>query len=129
MEFCPECGAILLPMNKKLKCKCGYEKSLSDEVKDQYEVKGETNPKAEVIVTDNKKVALPTTTITCYKCGGTKGYWWTVQTRSADEAPTNFIRCANAETHGDPLTNFLNIIRYKLLYYENASEDIKVSCR
>jgi len=25
MEFCPECGAILLPMNKKLKCKCGYE--------------------------------------------------------------------------------------------------------
>ena len=36
MEFCPECGAILLPMNKKLKCKCGYEKSLSDEVKDQY---------------------------------------------------------------------------------------------
>ena len=35
----------------------------------------------------------------------------------------------NAETHGDPLTNFLNIIRYKLLYYENASEDIKVSCR
>ena len=54
MEFCPECGAILLPMNKKLKCKCGYEKSLSDEVKDQYEVKGETNPKAEIIVTDNK---------------------------------------------------------------------------
>ena len=94
MEFCPECGAILLPMNKKLKCKCGYEKSLSDEVKDQYEVKGETNPKAEVIVTDNKNVALPTTTITCYKCGGTKGYWWTVQTRSADEAPSNFIRCA-----------------------------------
>ncbi|MBR3198288.1 MAG: transcription factor S, partial [Methanobrevibacter sp.] len=35
-----------------------------------------------------------TTRITCYKCGGTKGYWWTVQTRSADEAPTNFIRCA-----------------------------------
>ena len=34
MEFCPECGAILLPMNKKLKCKCGYEKSLSDEVKE-----------------------------------------------------------------------------------------------
>jgi len=128
MEFCPECGAILLPMNKKLKCKCGYEKSLSDEVKDQYEVKGETNPKAEVIVTDNKNVALPTTTITCYKCGGTKGYWWTVQTRSADEAPTNFIRCAKCGNTWH-LTNFLNIIRYKVLYYENASKDIKVSCR
>ena len=32
--------------------------------------------------------------ITCYKCGGTKGYSWVVQTRSADEAPTFFIRCA-----------------------------------
>ena len=95
MEFCPDCGAMLLPKNNKIKCRCGYEKSLSkDYVKDKYEVKGETNPQAEVIVTDNKNVALPTTTITCYKCGGTKGYWWTVQTRSADEAPTNFIRCA-----------------------------------
>ncbi len=35
----------------------------------------------------------------------------------------------NVETHGGHLTNFLNIIRYKLLYYENASKDIKVSCR
>ena len=54
----------------------------------------EKNPENKVIVTDRNNVALPTTTITCYKCGGTKGYWWTVQTRSADEAPTNFIRCA-----------------------------------
>ena len=35
----------------------------------------------------------------------------------------------NVETHGGHLTNFLNIIRYKVLYYENASKDIKVSCR
>ena len=27
------------------------------------------------------------------------------------------------------LYDFLNIIKYKLLYYENASKDIKVSCR
>ena len=128
MEFCPECGAILLPMNKKLKCKCGYEKSLSDEVKDQYEVKGETNPKAEVIVTDNKNVALPTTTIVInvadLKVAGgqyKQGLQMKLQQTLSD--------VQNAETHGDPLTNFLNIIRYKLLYYENASEDIKVSCR
>ncbi|MBE6509636.1 MAG: transcription factor S, partial [Methanobrevibacter sp.] len=64
-----------------------------DDIEKQYHMEGETNPQAKVIVTDNNK-ALPTTRITCYKCGGTKGYWWTVQTRSADEAPTNFIRCA-----------------------------------
>ena len=94
MEFCPDCGSMLMPKKGVIRCSCGYEKSLSDEdIEEQYTMEGETNPEMKVIVTDGKK-ALPTTKITCYKCGGTKGYWWTVQTRSADEAPTNFIRCA-----------------------------------
>ena len=38
---------------------------------------------------------MPTKKITCYKCGGTEGVWWVLQTRSADEAPTYFIRCTN----------------------------------
>jgi len=95
MEFCPNCGKMLMPKKGKIKCRCGYEKSLKKkEIEEQYTMEGETNPEMKVIVTDRDNVALPTTTITCYKCGGTKGYWWTVQTRSADEAPTNFIRCA-----------------------------------
>ena len=88
-----------MPKKGKIKCRCGYEKNLTnDDIEKQYHMEGETNPQAKVIVTDNKNVALPTTRITCYKCGGTKGYWWTVQTRSADEAPTNFIRCAKCGT-------------------------------
>ena len=95
MEFCPDCGAMLMPNNGKIKCTCGYEKSLTnDDLEEQYHMKGETNPETKVVVTDSNNVALPTTKITCYNCGGTKGYWWTVQTMSADEAPTNFIRCA-----------------------------------
>ena len=95
MEFCPDCGKMLLPKSGKIKCSCGYEKSLSEEdIENQYHMEGETKPQSEVIIKRNNLAALPTTTITCYKCGGTKGYWWTVQTRSADEAPTNFIRCA-----------------------------------
>ena len=95
MEFCPDCGAMLMPKKGMIRCRCGYEKSLEkEEIAEQYSMEGEKNPEAKVIVTDRNNVALPTTTITCYKCGGTKGYWWTVQTRSADEAPTNFIRCA-----------------------------------
>ena len=94
MEFCPNCGKMLMPAKGMIKCRCGYEKSLTEsDIEEQYHMQGEKNPQTKVIVTDGKK-ALPTTTITCYKCGGTKGYWWTVQTRSADEAPTNFIRCA-----------------------------------
>ena len=29
MEFCPDCGAMLLPNDNKLKCSCGYTKDLS----------------------------------------------------------------------------------------------------
>ena len=95
MKFCPECGKILIPRNNRLKCECGYEEEISEEdIEKEYQFEGKRKKEMNVIVTDNNNVALPTTTITCYKCGGTKGYWWTVQTRSADEAPTNFIRCA-----------------------------------
>lgn len=94
MEFCPKCGAMLLPKNNKLKCRCGYEKKLSDsEEIGQYTVPGDTNPQKEVIVTDKNSNAMPTKKITCYKCGGTEGVWWVMQTRSADEAPTYFVRC------------------------------------
>ena len=91
MEFCPECGAMLMPKKGMVKCRCGYKKDLSkDDIEEQYTMEGEKNPQAKVIVTDNKNVALPTTKITCYKCGGTKGYWWTVQTRSAEEHLAQF---------------------------------------
>ncbi len=95
MRFCPECGRMLMPKNNILSCPCGYSEEISDDVAErEYKFKGERKKEMEVIVTDNDNVALPTKKITCYKCGGTKGYWWTVQTRSADEAPTYFIRCA-----------------------------------
>ena len=95
MEFCPNCGKIMMPKKGIVKCRCGFKKELSDDdIEKQYHMKGETKDEKKVIVTDSNNVALPTTRITCYKCGGKKGYWWTVQTRSADEAPTNFIRCA-----------------------------------
>ena len=84
-----------MPKNNILKCPCGYEDTISDEdIEKEYQFEGEKGKTHEVIVTDNDNVALPTKEITCYKCGATKGYWWTVQTRSADEAPTYFIRCA-----------------------------------
>lgn len=93
MEFCPNCGSMLLPKNGKLKCNCGYELELNN--KEEYKVEGETNPQQEVVVTYKASSAMPTKKITCYKCGGTEGVWWVVQTRSADEAPTFFIRCTN----------------------------------
>ena len=31
MEFCPDCGKMLMPNRGKIKCRCGYEKDLSKE--------------------------------------------------------------------------------------------------
>ena len=36
---------------------------------------------------------LPIITETCKKCGNEKAYFWTVQTRSGDEAETKFFKC------------------------------------
>lgn len=95
MRFCPKCGKILIPKNNRLICNCGYEDEISDEdIKEEYQFEGEKVKENMIIVKKDNNLALPTKEITCYKCGGTKGYWWTVQTRSADEAPTYFIRCA-----------------------------------
>lgn len=95
MRFCPSCGKVLIPKNNKIECICGYDEEISDEdISKEYKFEGERKKEIEVIVTDNNDLALPTKEITCYKCGGTKGYWWTVQRRPDDEAPTYFIRCA-----------------------------------
>ena len=38
MEFCPECGSMLLPTeDNELKCSCGYTKKLSKD-KSEYNV-------------------------------------------------------------------------------------------
>ena len=98
MKFCPECGSILMPNeNDEVKCaSCGYSESLSDEDKEnEYTLKGQLNKENEIIMDDGEAAkTLAQMDITCYKCGGTKVYSWVVQTRSADEAPTFFIRSA-----------------------------------
>lgn len=37
--------------------------------------------------------ALPTTPIECPQCKNDTAFWWMLQTRSADEATTQFFRC------------------------------------
>ncbi|GAH37902.1 unnamed protein product, partial [marine sediment metagenome] len=33
----------------------------------------------------------------CKKCGNEKAFFWTVQTRSGDEAETKFFKCTKCE--------------------------------
>lgn len=92
MQFCPKCGALLLPKEenpKKMRCSCGYNPkqkkivSVSERVEDK--------PKIEVV--DRKLETLPTMTMDCPECGNKKVFYWLMQTRAADEAETQFFRC------------------------------------
>jgi DNA-directed RNA polymerase subunit M len=70
--------------------KCGYTKR--DKVKIQISEKIERGPAAGVL-REKEIELLPTVNATCEKCGNKEAYFWTSQTRSADEAETRFFKC------------------------------------
>jgi DNA-directed RNA polymerase subunit M len=97
MEFCPKCGAMLLPNENKLKCKCGFEKDLSDDETNQYSISEKISSNDNVVMRGEEINTLPTTNEICPKCGHNKAFWWLKQTRSGDEAETRFLRCTDCK--------------------------------
>ncbi|MHA1333032.1 MAG: transcription factor S [Candidatus Odinarchaeia archaeon] len=100
MEFCPECGGLLVSSNKEngkvLKClRCGYEFKSDTDVNYSFTRKINHGPKDKtVILTNDEQIkTMPTTRAECPKCGNREAYYWQVQTRSADEPATTFFRC------------------------------------
>lgn len=95
MEFCPQCGAMLLPKEGKLECGCGYTKDLSnnDEYKVSKEIEAEENVKMLGEVDDMRSTIKET----CPECGHDEAYYELKQTRSADEAPTRIFTCAKCK--------------------------------
>jgi transcription factor S len=91
--FCPKCGSILIPKkdrNKQvLACKCGYKNTEESDMK----FKEVITPHKEVEVIEEQKEALPIVEEECPKCKHKQAYSWELQTRAADEPPTQFFRC------------------------------------
>ena len=93
MIFCPKCGALLVPKRnkKQITCGCGYihkesvNLSLSEKVEDMAKI--------EVMDEEDKIKVMPLTKVDCPECENEEARFWTVQTRSADEAETRFFRC------------------------------------
>ena len=104
MDFCPECGtrlAIKREQNEErvsvaLNCsKCGYSQPIESE--ESIKQKNALNSTHEIVTVISEEEAklrtMPTLKIECPKCENGEAYWWMVQTRSADESPTQFFRC------------------------------------
>ena len=100
MKFCPKCGAILVQKTKNFGCpRCNY--STKEKVKINTSEK--INERKEVAVVKSKDTpTLPIINEPCKKCKNNECYFWTVQTRAADEAETKFFKCTKCEnTHRD----------------------------
>ncbi len=95
MEFCPRCESFLTTQRRSsdvvLVCrKCGYVKKPSQDIVAHKQKKN----KKSVVMADEEKEVLPKVTdVHCPQCGNREAYWWSVQTRSADEPMTQFFRC------------------------------------
>ena len=94
MQFCPKCGAVLIQKRKNYGCaRCTY--FTKDKIKIiSSEKMGE---KKEVPIIKNSEEALPIISEKCKKCKNNHSYFWTVQTRSGDEAETKFFKCTKCE--------------------------------
>jgi len=98
VEICPKCGKVMV-LKKTSKpawiCpKCGYEKPIGDSVIYTKVRKREKVSEITVIDKGEEEKVLPITTdFVCPKCGAREAYYWSVQTRSADEPMTQFFRC------------------------------------
>lgn len=94
MDFCPNCGKILVPNNKKLICsQCGYERNLSQSDEKNYIISQDVSNKQDIIISGDKINAMPTVKGLCYRCGNRTLEWWMVQMHRSDEAETRFYRC------------------------------------
>jgi transcription factor S len=91
--FCPKCGSILRPKDKGgkrvLYCSCGFSKAPEEETATVTE-KVEGAKRVEVI---EKTEHHPKVKTTCDKCNNKAAYYWTMQTRGADEPETRFFKC------------------------------------
>ena len=104
LKFCPSCESRMKPMAEEgiVKCpKCGHaeqgEFSSQKQVMLQSKQTGaDSMSRSSLKVMDSDVPnAMPTTTIQCAKCGNMTAFWWMLQTRSADEATTQFYRCTS----------------------------------
>lgn len=89
--FCPRCKSILVPNqdSKRITCGCGYVLRQPKTIK----IGEKTEKSRKIDIIDKTVETLPKTEMRCPECNHNKAYYWLAQTRSSDEAETQFFRC------------------------------------
>lgn len=91
MQFCPKCGAILVKKRKNSGCpRCDYSSKEEVDLKTSEKI---TEKNEGVSVSKETKGVHPIVNEKCKECGHDKAYFWTAQTRAADESETKFFKC------------------------------------
>jgi transcription factor S len=105
MEFCDECGSMMLPSTvngkKVFRCKCGAVKDFSEEKSEAYRltkkiehpIRNEVVNLTEVMNWKEEHLRSSVKNFKCPSCGYTKAHLESRQTRRADEGMTHFITC------------------------------------
>lgn len=93
MEFCDECGSMMVADGEMWVCNsCGHEQP-RDEAQNYTVTEGQEE--GEIIESSQEDTGLPTTEVTCPECGHNRAQWYLQQIRSADESETRFLICTN----------------------------------
>ena len=96
--FCPKCGDML-----KIKKKDGKNAFYCEECKifvsqeGKIKDKGKEAKEVSVSSDDGGEIHPVTNDAECPKCKHNKAYYWFVQMRAADEAPTRFYKCTKCK--------------------------------
>ncbi|MDD5191900.1 MAG: transcription factor S [Candidatus Nanoarchaeia archaeon] len=95
MEFCPNCGCVMIKDGDSSKCpRCEYKS------KDKINLESSENIKLKsqvAVINEEDSNFLPEVDAECPKCKNNKASFWTLQTRSSDEAETKFFRCTKCK--------------------------------
>lgn len=95
MEFCPKCGSLIVEKKNKFGCmKCSYTSKGKVKLETTEEL---AKLKKTAVIGEKEGNTMPTVPAACPKCGNKEAYFWTSQTRSADEAETKFFKCTKCK--------------------------------
>ena len=86
---------MILIQEGKAKCmSCGYRPQKKPKIEASEKIK---EKESIAIINEKESETYPIVEIRCEKCKNNKAYFWTTQTRAADESETKFYKCTKCK--------------------------------